>query len=458
MAAKACGGAMAVLASSTPALAHTSERGQVMLLPTELYVAGGALVVAASVVLVALLPLFRREAAQSAMVPVLRLTAVRRAVPSLAGLAAVVILIAAGVFGPPDPIANPLPGAVWTLWWTGLTILTIVFGNLWATINPWTGLYEMLRPSRRPMIHYPAWLGQWPAVMLFLAFAWFELVYPTPYDPARLAMVLGPYVVLGFAGVILFGRIWLEKAECFSVYFRMVSWLSPLQWRADDGKLEMRAMLPGAALGREEGAVGGAFILLALSTVSFDGFMRTFFWAGRVGFNPLEYPGRSALMLPNSLGLVLMALALAAGFHLAVALGRVLAPEVTKVRGLACSIVPIALAYHLAHYLPDLPIGLMQAAKALSDPFGTGLDLLGAADLHPPASILMDHDGAELVYRVETAIIVAGHVVAVVAAHTMALRQTGSARAAILGLLPLNVAMVLYTMFGLWLLSTPVVG
>ena len=454
-------GATAVLvqALTAPAWAHTSERSQVMLLPTELYVVGGAAVVAASVVLVALLPLFQRQAPQSAEIAMLRLSPPGTAIPSLLGLAVIVILVAAGFFGPPDPIANPLPGAVWTLWWTGLTILTIVFGNLWAAINPWTGLYDMMRPSGRPLIRYPPVLGQWPAVALFLTFAWFELVYPTPFDPVRLAAVVVAYVALTFAGLMLFGRPWLEKAECFSVYFRMVSWLSPLQWSRRDNEFRLRFVLPGTALGRDdEGQVSGAFILLALSTVSFDGFMRTFFWAGQIGFNPLEYPGRSALMVQNASGLVAMFLCLALGYWAAVALGRMLVPEVNKVTGLVCSIVPIALAYHLAHYLPGLPIGLMQAAKALSDPFGTGLDLLGAADLHPPASILMDHAVAELVYRSQTAIIVMGHVIAVVAAHAMALRQTETARTAILGLLPLNLGMVFYTMFGLWLLSTPVVG
>jgi hypothetical protein len=453
------GCAMAFCSIAGPAWAHTSERGQVMLLPTELYVAGGAAVVAASVVLVALLPLLRREAVQSPMISVLRLTPAQRAVPSLAGLAMLAILIMAGFLGPPDPIANPLPGAVWTLWWTALTILTIAFGNLWAAVNPWSGLYAILRPSGEPLVHYPSAAGQWPAVVLFLAFAWFELVYPTPFDPIRLATVLAAYVALTFAGLFLFGRVWLEKAECFSVYFRMVAWLSPLQWRVRDGGLCLRLVLPGTALGGDdEGQVSGAFILLALSTVSFDGFMRTFFWAGVIGFNPLEYPGRSALIGESTVGLLAMYACLAAGFWLAMTLGRMLAPEVKKFTGLVGSIVPIALAYHLAHYLPDLPIGLMQEAKALSDPFGTGLDLFGTANLQPPASLLMDHHVAELVYRSQTAIIVAGHVIAVAAAHAMAAKQAGSARAAILGLLPLNAAMVVYTMFGLWLLSTPVVG
>src|SRR5438105_15639561 len=39
-----------------PALAHAGGRGQVLLLPTQYYISGGALAVLASVILVALLP------------------------------------------------------------------------------------------------------------------------------------------------------------------------------------------------------------------------------------------------------------------------------------------------------------------------------------------------------------------------------------------------------------------
>lgn len=456
-------GAMAFMPlalSGEGALAHTSERGHILLLPTHLYVLGGALVVAASIVLVALLPFLLRLKTRSGPIDVMNLSTALPAMPGLLSLAFISILLAAGFAGPPDPIANPLPGAVWTLWWTGLTGLTLIFGNLWAAINPWTGLCDLLgRPGQPPWFRMPAWIGQWPAVILFFGFAWFELVYPAPLDPLRLATVVLVYLLSNFAGVFLFGRAWLSSIECFSVYFRMVAALSPLQWSSHGDRLTLQVVAPGAGLIRQlqHSASVTAFVLLALATVTFDGFMRTFFWAGQLGLNPLEYPGRSAVVLANTIGLAAMALGLALAYHLAVRLGRILA-RTPDIPGLVFSIVPIAFAYHLAHYLPEFPVAMMQAAKALGDPFGTGLDLFGWASLQPPASMTMDHQIAGLIYRSQTSIIVIGHVIAVIAAHAMAMTATGSSRASILVLLPLNVVMVLYTMFGLWLLSTPVIG
>jgi hypothetical protein len=100
----------------------------------------------------------------------------------------------------------------------------------------------------------------------------------------------------------------------------------------------------------------------------------------------------------------------------------------------------------------------MRSIKALSDPFGTGLDLFGTAGFNPPASSMMDHHVAALIYRLQTAIVVAGHVMAVVVAHLRTLRSGASIKTIVYSQAPLNVLMVLYTVFGLWLLSTPVIS
>ena len=45
------------------------------------------------------------------------------------------------------------------------------------------------------------------------------------------------------------------------------------------------------------------FVLLTLSSVSFDGLSRTFWWLALGGINPLEYPGRTAVVDRNTFGL-----------------------------------------------------------------------------------------------------------------------------------------------------------
>jgi hypothetical protein len=324
-----------------------------------------------------------------------------------------------------------------------------VAGNLWPALNPWTGLHELLK--LKPRLACQASLGQWPAVGLFFAFAWFELVYPAPQDPQRLAAVIAAYWLITFAGMSLFGaQAWLTSVECFSVFFRMVGSLSALNW----SETSLRLSWPGAWLSSLASMDRGAaiFVLVALATVSFDGFSRTYTWMDILGLNPLEYPGRSAVVAANTLGLAAMAMGLVALYGLAAAAGRL------PFHIFVVSIVPIAFGYHFAHYLPSLPLEAMAALRALSDPLSTGADVLGTAHLAPASRLVTDHDTAILVFRLQTAVIVLAHVMAVAVGHVLALRHMGERKRAILAQLPLTVLMIFYTIFGLWLLSTPVIG
>lgn len=92
------------------------------------------------------------------------------------------------------------------------------------------------------------------------------------------------------------------------------------------------------------------------------------FWVDGLGLNPLEFPGRSAVVLPNTAGLILTAVCLAIAFVMATRASR-LWTRTPAGSGLVMSIVPIALAYHFAHYLADFPVDALRALKALSGGF-----------------------------------------------------------------------------------------
>ena len=122
------------------------------------------------------------------------------------------------------------------------------------------------------------------------------------------------------------------------------------------------------------------------------------------------------------------------------------------------SIVPIALAYHFSHYLTALLVNGQYALVALSDPFSLGWNLFGTANLAVDAGVVMGAGSAWVIWNCQAAAIVAGHVIAVLAAHWLAFRLHETHRAALLSQFPLTVLMVAYTVFGLWLLSTPTAG
>jgi hypothetical protein len=455
------------LPAATPAFAHASERGHVLLLPTGYYLAGGALAVASSFLVLAVLPpkLLERLAAQR-----LALFAIGkdiRTLTSLSAFALFALLVAAGLYGSRDPLSNPLPLAVWTLLWVGVTLVQGVLGNLWSWINPWYGPWRILAAffpamKRRTL---PDLLGYWPAVLLFFAFAWFELIDPAPDDPARLAWAAGLYWLASFILMIAFGyEDWSRRGEFLSVFFRMVSRFAVTEAAPGNGRLRLSLCWPGAKLWRAKPlpASGTAFLLLVLSSVSFDGLSKTFFWLGLIGVNPLEFPGRSAVMAINTLGLMLTFAVLSSVYLVAVRLGERLAASgkpLADTSGLMVwSIVPIALVYHFSHYLAALLVDGQYALVALSDPFSRGWNLLGTAQFHVEAGIVAGHDSAWALWNAQAAAIIAGHVLAVLIAHALAFRLHGDARSATLSQMPLTILMIFYTAFGLWLLSTPTAG
>ena len=122
------------------------------------------------------------------------------------------------------------------------------------------------------------------------------------------------------------------------------------------------------------------------------------------------------------------------------------------------SLAPISIAYHMAHYLPSLIVGFPSAILALFDPFGLGWSLLPQGTLHQGSSMGLGGDLVVMIYRVQTAIIVAGQIMATLMAHRTVMAETEDHRKAVISQIPLAALMVVYTLFGLWLLSTPQIG
>ena len=313
-----------LLLSGGAAHAHASEQGLVLLLPTDIYTRAGAAVVALTVLALAVLP-DRVSAALFRALPLPRLpVGVLPLLTSLGSAAVLIWLVRVGLTGSRDPLSNPMPLFFWTLWWIGLVSLTGLLGDLWRWINPWTGPLAMLRAlGLRPVLRLPARAGHWLAVLSFLAFAGFLMADPAPADPARLAQAVGLYWLATLGAALVFGPRWLLRAEGITAALRAYAGLG----------------LFGRARGRTGVGLWGwqylhrpapplslaVLMLVMLGSGSFDGLNETFWWLAVLGVNPLEFPGRSAVVLPNVLGLVLANLALLAVYALTIRAGLWLA-------------------------------------------------------------------------------------------------------------------------------------
>ncbi len=443
--------ALTALLAALPALAHVSERGLVLLLPTQIYIRSGVIAVALTVALLFLIPpsafktLFReRRRFKAPNLPVSTLT-------SLFSMLLFFGAIYAGFNGSRDPLANPLPLLIWTIWWIMVPVLSAFLGNIWHFINPWMGLYRLTR--LKPIINATA--GYPIAALTLLIFSLFVVTHIAPDDPERLATIALSYWAFTAAMLVLFGENWLQKAEPFTVYFKHLAKLSPI-W----SDTTLKTGFPGVRLAQANPPLTLAIlIIIALGAGSFDGLNETFWWLAQIGINPLEFPGRSAVALQNGLGLIGGITLLGTTVALCTWLGLKLVGEEARFKSLfprlSLSLIPIALGYHIAHYLTSFMVGIQYALKSATDPMSTGQDLLGLGQFYVTTSFFNVPSTVEAIWLTQATAIVIGHILAVLIAHAIALDALKNHRNATVSQLPVAAFMVAYTFFGLWILAQP---
>lgn len=452
--------AITALSNPGPAFAHASEQGFVLLLPTDIYIPFGVAAVALTVLILALLPAARTTNLFAHKVLGQPRASGLEVMTSLVTLAMLAALVMIGLFGSRDPLANLLPLIIWTAWWIAFVVLQGLVGDLWHWLNPWTGLYQLLVNALglRPRWGLPERLGSWPGVVAFLGFMAFALADLAPDDPSRLATFVLDYWLYTFAGMVLFGgEAWLSRCECFTILLRQFATLCFFQ-RGPDG---LEITTPGRPLVQAESLSisAGVFVLLILGSGTFDGLNETFWWLGQIGVNPLAFPGRSAVVWQTLSGLLATNILLIVVFAITLYAGLWLADERTRFKEafgrMVRAILPIALAYHAAHFLSALLVNGQYAIKAVSDPWARGADYLGLGEFHVTTGFFNSRDSVEVIWLSQAGIIVVGHIVAVLVSHAIAIDMFRDAKKATLSQVPMAVFMVMYTLMGLALLAAP---
>jgi hypothetical protein len=137
----------------------------------------------------------------------------------------------------------------------------------------------------------------------------------------------------------------------------------------------------------------------------------------------------------------------------AAAAGERAAPTGGVLRSFVLTLVPIAIAYHIAHYFSLFFLGGQYVIPLLSDPLGHGWNLIGTAHYQVDIGLVTPR----LQWTVAVVAVVLGHVCAIYLAHVTALRLFADRRAALRSQIPMVALMVIYTMLSLWILSQPIV-
>ena len=401
------------------------------------------------------------------------------------------LCIVTGLLGTQNLYANFNMTFFWIVFVLGVPYLTAIIGDFYAAANPWQAIVEIIESltGRRfgGVLRHPERLGYYPALLLYMAFIWFELFARAA--PRSLSIALISYTLVNLFGAWLLGKaVWFRQGEFFAVMLRLIGmmsiWARP--WNAQD-----RAAGGGANSGANVGAAGdgrrwrlpfvgllqaraehlslAVFVLFMLSSTAFDGLHNTqpwvaLFWKGLYPeiapwFSPA--PGQQYALSAKlyyvwqGLSMLISPLAYLAVFGVCVAIAKWATRSAVPLRELLQSfvfaLVPIAFVYHVTHYYTMLLAQGGQIVRLVSDPFGKGWNLLGTARLQVDPFVVE----VNVIWHTQVALILLGHIASVYLAHVEALQLFPGARRATLSQLPMLVLMVLFTAFGLWILSLP---
>jgi hypothetical protein len=379
------------------------------------------------------------------------------------------VAIYAGLRGTEAPDRNFALTFLFVTTWLGFPFFSALLGDVFRPFNPWRAVgraagsgFRALAGQRPAHLAYPEALGRWPAAIGLLAFVWLEVVYGSSggvavgLDPHAAAVAALVYSTYSLAMMALFGtEKWCDRGEIFSVYFGMFSRLGCFEAR--DGRLGFRCPLSGAT---SWATVPGsaAVVIASIATTSFDGAQEgAFKGAMEDVFEWLVDRGlglTTAIRLTDTLFMLLCFAGIALVYLLGVRGMRTVpgAPSLAKLRaGFAHTLIPIALAYLVAHYF-SLFVFQEQAqfTYLLSDPLGTATtDLFGTAGGGIDFTIL----SATAIWYIQVGALVGGHVLGLMLAHDRALVYWPDYRRATASQYWMLAVMVAFTCFGLYLLS-----
>lgn len=469
----------------SPVLAHVAGIEYEFPLPVWLFALAGALAVVASVPAAAVAVKGERARTSRNLYPAIRdlhLGAFGLLITTLLLVAALL----AGLFNDQGGFFNAAVVLFWVDLWVGIGISSALVGNAWDFVSPLNAAGRVLERvlARRgvPVREFPRWLGVWPSVLLLLAFSWVELVWDESREPTVIATMIIAYFLAQLLAMAVFGtETWLARGELLTAVARTFARVAPIELAVSKPANECRAgrcendgerigcptcwldapeaqrilrLRPyGAGILREPsfGPGGAAFVVTMLGTVVYDGLRgTTVYWdvaealAGALQLKEAS-DTLSTVMMLLVVGLFALVFVTAVAF-----VGRLEGSTLTVAAGrYAPSLIPIAAAYFIAHYLLYLfYVGQLTPGLAL-DPFGKHW----VGDYQPWTNV-----PGSIVWAIQAGVIVVGHILAVIAAHRISLSLNRSAGGAIRSQAPLVALMVIYTFSGLLVLGLALQG
>ena len=380
------------------------------------------------------------------------------------------LIIISGFIGNYDEIYSLSSILFWVVFWAGFSILSSIFGNFWFYINPLKVLFEffekLLGFTDRRNYTYPKYFDYWPAVALFLIFAIFELIFEGSDKPRNISFFVIFYSIFIWLGMYIYGgNTWLQKSDIFTIVFELFSKLSFIEKsnkikkqgtsdffdKKDLSKYKYFIRYPssGLLISNKISFPLVIFIILVLSTVTFDGISMTDIWIEVIyEFSRNDYL-RFFVQFISLILLFLSFVIIFFSFCKLIKLFGKLKISTSEIASIfVITLLPIAVAYHLSHYLWYFIVTGQETIALISDPFGYGWNLFGTSNFKVNRDFNL-----ELAHSISVGLIILGHIGSVFTSHVYAVRLSKNEKDANYSQYPFLILMIGYTILSLWIVS-----
>ena len=318
----------------------------------------------------------------------------------LFGIIILFLLIAPGIFGNESSKTSVAPLILWVFLWIGVPVLGLLFGDIYSKFNP-LNLFS-LKSDKPESVYF--------ACILFIGLTWFELVWRRPGNPLNIAVVL----ITLFVCVNLL-RYFLKKSLIEVDPLLLLHYLYS-KLKLFNSKPYFRSLLDNIGnLAKLRGIE--YFVLLMIGTVTYDGLRETTFWYNQFGSRTDDMGFSTMMFLIMNLGTILF-YRFACFFAIKVGGSDLELNHVSNLFG--HTMLPIAFAYHVTHYLTLLLFESQTFFYRFNDPIGIGMNILNVQE--PTINYFVE---PLVIWGIQVAVTLLGHMLSVVLAHDLAVKLFG---------------------------------
>ena len=318
----------------------------------------------------------------------------------LFGIIILFLLIAPGIFGNESSKTSVAPLILWVFLWIGVPVLGLFFGDIYSKFNP-LNLFS-LKSDKPESVYF--------ACILFIGLTWFELVWRKPGNPLNIAIVL----ITLFVCVNLL-RYFLKKSLIEVDPLLLLHYLYS-KLKLFNSRPYFRSLLDNIGnLAKLRGIE--YFVLLMIGTVTYDGLRETTFWYNQFGSRTDDMGFSTMMFLIMNLGTILF-YRFACFFAIKVGGSNLELKHVSNLFG--HTMLPIAFAYHVTHYLTLLLFESQTFFYRFNDPIGIGMNIFNVQE--PTISYFVE---PLVIWGIQVAVTLLGHMLSVVLAHDLAVKLFG---------------------------------